>query len=122
VRSAVSLEAAGPVPLSAEGENVVDPAATFRVELAAPIADARLVLLDERDALVPCTSSREVGAATRLGLAPSAPLVPASRYVLRLEGLASAQPRDASGRTLVPVSFAIVVAGDPPPPPRRRRR
>jgi hypothetical protein len=122
VRSAVSLEPAGPSPLSSADENVVDPAATFRVELAAPLPDVRLVLLDERDALVPCTSSREVGAATALALAPSAPLVPASRYQLRLEGLASRDARDGSGRAFVPVSFALVVAGDPPPPPRRRRR
>ena len=122
VRSAISLEAAGPVPLSAEGETVVDPAATFRVDLAAPVADVRLVLLDDRDALVPCTSSREVGAATGLVLAPSAPLVPASRYELRLEGIASREPRDGSGRAFLPASFALVVAGDPPPPPPRRRR
>jgi len=122
VRSAVSLEPAGPSPLSSVDENVIDPAATFRVELAAPVADVRLVLLDDRDALVPCTSSREVGAETALALAPSAPLVPASRYQLRIEGIASREPRDGSGRAFAPASFALVVAGDPPPPPRRRRR
>ncbi|HSN90064.1 MAG TPA: hypothetical protein VLS93_02450 [Anaeromyxobacteraceae bacterium] len=118
----MALEPAGPSPLAAGTENVVDPAATFRVELSAALPDVRLVLLDDRDALVPCSSSREVGGATALTLAPSAPLLPAARYELRLEGIALPAPRDGGGRALAPASFALVVAGDPPPPPPRRRR
>jgi hypothetical protein len=122
VRAAVALEPAGPATLSDREENVVDPASTFRVELAGRLGDVRLVLVDERDALVPAVSSREVAPTTRLDLAPAAPLVPGSRYLLRLDGIGSTRPVDGAGRELAPASFALVAAGDPPPPPRRRRR
>lgn len=122
VRSAVAREPEGPAPLSDRDENVIDPASTFRVEIEGRLLDVRLVLLDERDALVPSASAREVGPVTRLDLVPSAPLVPGSCYVLRLEGVAATRPVDGAGRTLSPASFPLVAAGDPPPPPPRRRR
>lgn len=126
IRSALAREPAGTTALSATGENVVDPAATFEVELDARLADARLVLLDAADAHVPAQDVREVGATTRLTLAPEKPLVPASRYVLRADGAARREMRDPDGRAYAPVAFALLVAGDPPPPepkkPARRRR
>lgn len=126
VRSALAREPAGATALAATGENVVDPAATFEVELDARLPDARLVLVDAADAHVPAKDVRELGATTRLTLSPEKPLVPASRYVLRVDGAARRELHDADGRAHAPVAFALLVAGDPPPPepkkPARRRR
>jgi hypothetical protein len=57
LRSAVAIEATQRLPLvPGAGEVVVDPGATFEVELSARVPDARLVLVDGRDDLVPTTS------------------------------------------------------------------
>jgi hypothetical protein len=126
--AAAAIEPSGRVPLVAGSETVVDPGATFELELSSRSADARLVLLDGRDALVAATSAREVGAAsTRLTLAPAAPLSPGSRYVLRLDGAVTRELHDADGRGYEPVAHHLLAAGTPPPPepkksPKRRRR
>lgn len=121
VARAVALEPAGAAPLSGEGETVVDPASAFEVELALRAADARLVLLDAADAHVPARVAREVGATTRLSLAPAAPLVPASRYVLRVEGWSERELHDADGRAFRPRTFVLLAAGTAPPPEPKRR-
>jgi hypothetical protein len=123
----VALEPAGTTALSSDVETVVDPASAFEVELALPTADARLVLLDASDAHVPARVVREVGTVTRLALTPAAPLVPASRYVLRVEGWSERGLHDAEGLAWGPRPFALLVAGSPPPPepkrsPRAKRR
>lgn len=128
LKDASALEPAGTVQLSPTAEVVVDPGATFRIELSRSCADARLLLVDARDALVEASGTQEVGAVTRLTLAPSAPLTPAARYVLRVDGAASREFHDDAGGAHAPVAFAILVAGEPPPPPpkaepkRRKRR
>jgi hypothetical protein len=126
VRAALAREPAGTTPLSAAGETVVDPAATFEVELAHRLPDARIVLVDAADAHVAAKDVREVAAGTRLTLAPEAPLVPGSRYVLRVDGASVREMHDADGRTFAPIGFALLVAGTPPPepkkPPKKRRR
>jgi hypothetical protein len=127
LREAVALDPTGPVPLTHEDETVVDPAATFRVELAAQIPDGRLVLLDAADAIVPASGTREVGATTRFTLSPSAPLVSGSRYVLRLDGARTRELEDAAGHAFAPVTLSVLVAGEPPKPepkpaPRKKRR
>jgi hypothetical protein len=132
LRSAVALEPSAatttsvPRKLTPGSEVVVDPAATFEVELSARSADARLVLVDARDDLVPATALRELGAATRLTLVPAAPLVPASRYVLRLDGVADRELHDDAGRAFSAVTLPLLVAGSPPPPepkkPARKKR
>lgn len=127
LRSAAAVEPAARLPLTPGVEAVVHPAATFEVELSARSSDARLVLVDARDDLVPASSTREVSAATRLTLAPSAPLTPGSRYVLRLDGVAHRDLHDDAGRAFSAVSLPLLVAGSPPPaeqkkPARRKRR
>ncbi len=118
----------GRIALDVGRETVVDPGSTFEVELAARSADARLVLLDAQDALAAATSAREIAAAaTRLTLAPAAPLVPGSRYVLRIDGANTREMHDAEGRAYAPAVFPLLAAGVPPPPeakkaPKRRRR
>lgn len=128
LRAAVAVEPAARVPLTPGVEAVVHPAATFEVELSAPSSDARLVLVDARDDLVPATGTREVGAGTKLTLAPAAPLVPAARYALRLDGASDRDLHDDAGRAFSAVTLPLLAAGAPPPPEpnkaakRRRRR
>jgi hypothetical protein len=126
IREAVAVDPTGPIPLSLEDETVVDPAAVFRVELAAEIADGRILLLDAADAIVPASGTREVGATTRFTLTPAAPLVPGSRYLLRLDGARARELEDVAGRALAPLSLRVLVAGEPPKPepkpaPKRKR-
>lgn len=126
VRSAAAVEPAGPAPLPSDGEAVVDPGASFEVELGAVVPEVRLVLLDAQDAHVAAEAARELGETTRLTLVPAAPLAPGARYVLRLEGLSARDLRDAADRTYAPHSYALLVAGTPPPPepkkpPSRRK-
>ncbi|HET8541481.1 MAG TPA: hypothetical protein VFL83_16510 [Anaeromyxobacter sp.] len=126
IRSALAREPSGATALSATAETVVDPAATFEVELAHRLADARMVLVDAADAHVASTDVRELAATTRLTLAPEAPLAPGSRYVLRIDGAAVREMHDADGRAFAPIGFGVLAAGTPPPepkkPPRKRRR
>jgi hypothetical protein len=129
LQEAVALDPTGAAgPLDRTGETTVDPAATFRVQLSAPCRDARLELLDASDALLPAASTREVVAgATKLTLAPSAPLAPGAHLQLRLDGAVTREWHDATGRAFHPLVLKLVVAGAPPPPepsdtPRARRR
>lgn len=112
----VAVEPAGELPLSPETETVVDPAATFRVVLGARFADARLQLLDRADAAIPAAGTREVGATTVLTLAPSRPLVPGSRYHLRLDGDRTRDLLDDAGGVHGPFTVDVLAAGTPPPP------
>jgi hypothetical protein len=118
--TAFAVEAAARLALTPSAEVVVDPAASFEMELAARLVDARLVLVDGRGDLVPATGTREVGAHTRLTLQPAAPLTPGSRYALRLDGSAQRELRDAGGRSFAPLMLPILAAGTPPPPEPKR--
>ncbi len=125
---ACALEPSGAsVPLQA-AETVVDPGATFRVELAASLTDVRVVLLDHADAIVPASETREVASATTLTLAPAAPLVPASRYTLRIDGAREREPHDDAGHAFAPATLPLLVAGEAPKPepkkaaPHKKRR
>ncbi len=122
--SAAAIEPAARLALDPAAETVLDPGSSFEVVLSATVRDARLVLLDAQDAQLPATGTTEVGGRTTLTLAPGAPLVPASRYVLRLEGAVERNLHAASGPTYEPLSFALLAAGTPPPPepPRKRSR
>jgi hypothetical protein len=120
ITRAVAEGSAGPSALSAAAETLVDPASAFQVEVTGRLEDARLVLLDGADAHVPATSTRELGASTRLTLAPASPLVPGSRYVLRVEGASKREVRDGE-RSYAPSSFALLAAGTPPPPESKKK-
>lgn len=126
LRAAAAVEPAARVPLTPGVEAVVHPAATFEVELSVPASDARVVLVDARDDLVPATGTREVGAGTKLTLAPTAPLVPASRYALRLDGASDRDLHDDAGRAFSAVTLPLLAAGSPPAPepkrPARRKK
>jgi hypothetical protein len=116
LRTAVANEPAARLTLTPGTEVVVDPRATFELELAARVPDARLVLLDAKEDFVPASSTREIGASTRLTLAPAVPLVPGSRYALRLDGASERDLHDDAGRAFAPISLPLLAAGTPPPP------
>lgn len=110
------------VELSPTTEAVVEPASSFRVVLPGPSEDARLSLLDAVDALVPATGTREVGEQTVLTITPREPLVPASRYLLRVDGARGRDLHDAAGRAAGPVELHLVAAGSPPEKPAKAVR
>ncbi len=104
-----------PVSLTPGPSDTVDPAATFEVRLGFPARDARLVLLDARDAMVPSSADAEVGGSgSRFTLIPLEPLAPGSSYVLRLEGLGNRLVRSDDGRGFEPLAVPFRVAGEPP--------
>jgi hypothetical protein len=122
--AALAAGAQGEAPLRRDGESVVDPSASFRVEAGVPLADARLALYDAEEALVAAEGIAEIGSAgSRFTLSPALPLRPGTTYVLRLEGAAEREIRDLSGRRYRPLAFRLRTSGDPPrDPPRKRRR
>jgi hypothetical protein len=126
LRSAFAVAASSRIPLAPGAEAMVDPRATFELELSVRTSDARLVLVDAHDDFVAASSSREVGASTRLTLAPAAPLVPGSRYALRLDGVSARALHDEAGRGYEPLTLPLLAAGTPPPPepkkPARKKR
>lgn len=120
LRSALALEPAQRLPLKPGAEVVVDPGATFEVELSTRSPDARLVLVDARDDLVPASATREIGSSTKLTLAPTAPLVPGSRYELRVDGASDRDLHDDHGRAFSAVTLPLLAAGSPPPPAEKK--
>jgi hypothetical protein len=99
----------------------------FEVVLSITAPDARLVLLDLKDAAVAAEEAHEVGQSTRLTLAPSAPLTPGRRYTLRIDGASTRELHDTAGKPFAPSTLAVLVAGTPPAEPkqqptRRKRR
>jgi len=108
-------------PMSAEGETTIDPSSTFRVVLNGRSVDARLALLDRDQAAVPAAALAEVGEATVLTLSPTAPLVPGSRYRLRLDGAVTSDLH-LGDRSFPPTLYSLKIAGEPPPPPPRPQR
>jgi hypothetical protein len=111
------------VPLARDGSlTLVDPGSSFRVEVAARISDARLILLDAQEALVPASGTTEVGSSTRFTLVPAAALRPGTSYSLRLDGVAGREFHDDSGRGYRPLSLPLRATGQPPAPSRTKKR
>jgi hypothetical protein len=104
------------LPLITDGPLVVDPAVRFRVVLRRRLPDARIVLVDGADALVPGDGQKELAEGTTLTLTPAARLEPGGLYVLRVDGAASRELHDESGNTFLPMSVSISAAGAPEPP------
>lgn len=120
--AAAAVDSAGESALRKDGESLVTAGARFRVDLAAPLPDARLSLYDAQEALVASEGSTEIGSqATRFTLAPARPLRRGARYALRVEGASGKELHDLDGRAYLAVSLALRVSGDPPAEPSRRR-
>ena len=110
------------IELARDGTTHVDPAVSFRVEVAAAIVDGRLSLRDDQDAMVPSTGTTEVASSwTHYRLTPDAPLRPGTSYTLRLDGAVTHDARDAAGRAYRPVAFSIRTTGNRPPSATKRR-
>jgi hypothetical protein len=124
VRTAIAMVAEREVALAGEAAPLVDPAVSFRVEVGVPLADGRLTLRDEQDAMVPAAGSTEVGASwTRYRLTPEVPLRPGSTYRLLLDGSSTHSPHDAAGRAFRPLALTVRTAGErPATPPKTRAR
>jgi hypothetical protein len=110
--------------LALDGSSVplVDPGSAFEVRLPFAARGARLVLLDARDAMVPSSADAEVGATSKFTLVPLEPLLPGSRYVLRLEGLESRLVKSDDGRSFEPLAAPFRVAGEPPAAPPKKAK
>ena len=108
-------------PLSPGSAALIEPASTFEIRVGAPARDARLVLFDAQDALVPATVEAEVGAESRFALVPLDPLRPGGAYLLRLEGLGGRLVRSDDGRSFEPLVLPLQITGSPPPraPPKK---
>ena len=109
----------GANPLPVEGITAVSRDSTFEVAVGVRAPEARLQLLDARDAVVPSSGSTLVADETRFRLAPDEPLRPGAEYSLRLEGLRASGVASSDGRTFQPLALRVRVAGAAPPPRRR---
>ena len=110
----------GASALQVEGVTAVARDSTFEVAVGVRAPEARLQLLDSRDAVVPSSGSTLVADETRFRLAPDEPLRPGAEYSLRLEGLRASGVASSDGRTFQPLALRVRVAGAAAPPPRRR--
>jgi hypothetical protein len=128
VTAAVALFGDATTPVVFNEPSLVDPAVRFQVDVAVPLVDARLALVDSGDAMVAAAESHEIGSTwSRFTLVPEAPLRPGSTYSLRLDGAADREAHDSDGRTYQVTVWEIRTTGEPPPPekpaakPKRRR-
>jgi hypothetical protein len=120
--SALARTATQEVPLQREGVTVVDPGAAFEITVGIHVADGRLALHDEADAMVASTGTTELGDSTsHYRLVPDQPLQPGSRYFLRLDGAVSREPHGADGRACAPLVLQLRTSGERPAPPKKRR-
>jgi hypothetical protein len=105
--------------------NGIEPDSTFEIRASAGLRDARLVLLDSQDLLVPATVESEISsAASRFTLVPQEPLRAGSSYLLRLEGVGGRLIRSASDGSYEPLILPLRVSGTPPPrpPPKKAKK
>jgi hypothetical protein len=102
----------------------VDPVSAFEVRVSAPVRDARLVLLDAQDLVVPAVVESEVGAESRFTLVPLDPLRPGSVFLLRLEGVGGRLVRSDGGVAFEPLVLPLHILGTPPPraPPKKAKK
>jgi hypothetical protein len=128
VTAAVTTAAGQEVALARDGVSPVDPAASFRVEVAVHLADGRLSLHDEADAMVASTGSTELGASrSRYVLTPEEPLRAGTAYTLHLDGAVTREPHDGAGQPYTPLVLKLRTTGERPPAApakkaKRRRR
>ncbi|HET7752731.1 MAG TPA: hypothetical protein VFK85_02380 [Anaeromyxobacteraceae bacterium] len=129
ITGAVAIVGGATSPIAFDEPVTVDPAVRFQVDVAAPLVDARLALVDSGDAMISAVESHEIGATwSRFTLTPDAPLRPGSTYSLKLDGAAEREAHDADGRAYQITVWHIRTTGEAPPPeqpaarPKKKRR
>jgi hypothetical protein len=123
VTAAVVADAGGERPLAGAAPAVVEPACRFRVEVAVPLLDARLSLLDGGGRMVAGEASIEIGPSwAKFTFAPAEPLAPGADYALRLDGALQSAAHDGDGRAYAPSTWPVRSAGEKPPPARKASR
>jgi hypothetical protein len=124
ITSASAIAAGGDQPLARDAPTTIESASRFRVEVAVPLQDGRLALLDAAGAMVASAGHEEIGASwARYTIAPTAPLVPGSAYALRLDGAVDRSPRDAEGRVYAPAVWPLKTSGErPKPEPKKQEK
>lgn len=111
------------VSLARDGTTLLDPGSTFELEVAAHLADGRVSLRDEVDAMVASTGTTELGEGTsRYRLVPDEPLRPGSRYTLHLDGAVTRELHGADGHAFAPVVLQLKTSGERPASPPRKKR
>jgi len=121
VSAVVSWVGGREFPLPRDGTAVVDPTASFQVEVSAHLTDGRLALDDEQDVMVASSGTSEVGTGfTRYRLVPDEPLRPGTTYLLRIDGSAGREVHDPLGHAYAPVEIRLRTTGERPAPPPRR--
>jgi hypothetical protein len=120
---AVAIVGGREVPITRDGSTFVDPAAGFRVEIAVHLADGRMALHDEQDAMVASSGTTEIGASwTRYRLVPEGPLRPGTSYALWIDGAVTREAHDPGGRAYGPVVLRLKTTGERPAAPARKKR
>jgi hypothetical protein len=110
-------------PLQRGGVTTIDPGAAFELTVPVHLADGRLALHDETDAMVASTGTTELGESTsRYRLVPDEPLRPGSRYALRLDGAVTREPHGSDGRAYAPVVLQLQTSGERPAAAPRKKR
>ncbi len=121
--AAVAIVGGREIPIARDGSTSVDPAAAFRVEIAVHLADGRMALHDEQDAMVASSGTTEIGASwTSYRLVPEEPLRPGTSYALWIDGAVTREAHDPSGRAYGPVVLKLKTTGERPAAPTRKKR
>ena len=123
VTAAVARVGTQEAPLQRGGVTTIDPVAAFELTVPVHLADGRLALHDEADAMVASTGTTELGESTsRYRVVPDEPLRPGSRYVLRLDGAVTREPHGLDGRAYAPVVLQLQTSGERPAAASRKKR
>jgi hypothetical protein len=123
VTAAVVVVGGQEVALARGDVTLVDPGASYRVEVGVHLVDGRLALHDEQDAMVASTGTTEAtGSATVYRLTPVEPLRPGSSYTLVVDGAVTREAHDASGAAHAPFVAKLKTTGERPAPPKKRGR
>ena len=123
VAAAVARVGTQEAPLQRGGVTTIDPGAAFELTVPVHLADGRLALHDEADAMVASTGTTELGENTsRYRLVPDEPLRPGSRYALRLDGAVTREPHGSDGRAYAPVVLQLQTSGERPAAASRKKR
>lgn len=123
VTGALARVGALEVPVAREAVTTVDPGSAFELALAVRLADGRLSLRDEADAMVASTATTELSeGATRYRLVPDEPLRPGSRYALHLDGAVTREPHGDDGAAYAPAVYQLKTSGERPAAPARKKR